>query len=221
MFRKAICLIILALLAAFTFASEQESGEPVIDNMCLVAGANGWQGLCQTEAEWTAGWYVFKHGWTWTWNSRPHLRGALSGLPKSEPAVPQVLTQQKTDGNDNTDQTGQTDQTDQTGEGGTPAVNLLRIVDISNSEQPPSYPRATDDGKPAGSPGTSAATVSTQQISAAPANQCPAGRSYTCKTWVSTFNNQRQREIWEAVRRHTGVTLPNPLVVEHCDCYKD
>ena len=45
-----------------------------IDNICFTY----WAGLCTTDDDFTAGWYVYKHGCDWTWINRPLLRNQLT-----------------------------------------------------------------------------------------------------------------------------------------------
>lgn len=72
-------LLLFALLIALSLHAIAD--EPV-DNVCFVApgsgGAIGWAGLCHTDDDWTAGWYVYQKGCPWTWFHHSHLRGALS-----------------------------------------------------------------------------------------------------------------------------------------------
>lgn len=57
-------------------------GQTVIDNVCFLGGAFGWSERCSTEDEWTAGYYIYHHGYWWAWNNLPHLRPAMQNKPQ-------------------------------------------------------------------------------------------------------------------------------------------
>lgn len=79
---RPIFLFVLLLLVALPVRG---GGQNAIDNVCFLGGAFGWSGLCSTEAEWTAGWYVYHHGFWWTWDNLHHLRPAM--MDKPQPAA--------------------------------------------------------------------------------------------------------------------------------------
>ncbi len=50
-----------------------------IDNMCqLPESEGGWLAACVNDNDWTAGWYVYRYGWTWTWDNRAWLQASLN-----------------------------------------------------------------------------------------------------------------------------------------------
>ncbi|MCY4466870.1 MAG: hypothetical protein OXE46_15165 [Chloroflexi bacterium] len=70
-------LLVICLL--MPFASSLASADD-IDNMCFLKTADGWSGLCFTDDDWTAGWYVYRYGTTWTRNNRSWLAGRIDGI---------------------------------------------------------------------------------------------------------------------------------------------
>lgn len=73
---------VAAFLVVLAFALPSLASD-TIDNMCQIdnPAAFGWAGLCQTEDDWIAGWYVHQYGWEWTVVNRPRLGHVLVHKP--------------------------------------------------------------------------------------------------------------------------------------------
>ncbi|GEM_PF-998165 len=83
---KLRALLVICLL--MPFASSLASADDHIDNMCfLPASEGGWAGFCYRDTHWTAGWYVYRHGETWTQNNRAWLAGDILGSSETKREV--------------------------------------------------------------------------------------------------------------------------------------
>ena len=86
---KLRALLVICLL--IPFAAAAANADDHIDNMCfLPESEGGWAGKCWSETHWVAGWYVYRHGATWTLNNRAWLAGEIlsSSETTREVAVP-------------------------------------------------------------------------------------------------------------------------------------
>jgi len=78
---KLRALLVICLLMPFA-ASLSNADD--IDNMCLLNTADGgWAGICVNDLDWQAGWYVYRHGTTWTRNNLGWLASTLDDVSKT------------------------------------------------------------------------------------------------------------------------------------------
>ena len=87
-FAFKLILAALVLLLLIPFTASLASADDHIDNMCFIPQSEGgWAGLCFRDNHWTAGWYVYRYGETWTNNNRAWLAGDILGSSETKREV--------------------------------------------------------------------------------------------------------------------------------------
>ncbi len=78
-----LVLFALAFLL-IPFAAGLANADDHIDNICQIpVSENGWAGHCINEADWQAGYYIYRHGTAWTIQNRSWLQSRVSVKPSS------------------------------------------------------------------------------------------------------------------------------------------
>lgn len=75
-----VCFVLATSLLVVMFDGTRALAQDM-DNMCYME----WAGLCKSEEEWTAGWYVYQYSWDWTVENRPWLAAALANIHSQLP----------------------------------------------------------------------------------------------------------------------------------------
>ncbi|MCY4465620.1 MAG: hypothetical protein OXE46_08790 [Chloroflexi bacterium] len=79
---KSTIMIVLCLMLAL--AGGAVSADDHIDNICQIpVSQSGWAGHCSNEADWQAGWYIYRKGTSWTQQNRGWLISRVTVKPPS------------------------------------------------------------------------------------------------------------------------------------------